>query len=124
MATLLGVLILVAPFGAFAGLVWVLEQHQARRHAEIARQVALTDALHARLGALLAPVVHRRERRWRVEVAVPFEHPDVAAAVLTTADAVFGGACYELVIRRQSPEASNVRARRPVTLGRESLSWS
>jgi hypothetical protein len=44
--------------------------------------------------------------------------------VLTTADEVFGGAGYELVIRRQSPEASNVRARRPVTLGRESLSWS
>ena len=124
MATLLGVLVLVAPFGAAAVLVWVRERRQTRRHAEISRQVAFTDALHARLGAVVAPVVRRRRRQWRVEVAVPFERPAVVATVLTTADEMFGRAGYELVLSRQSSASPNVQARRSATLGRESLSWS
>jgi hypothetical protein len=124
MATLLGVLVLVAPFAVLAGLVWALEHRRARRHGEIARQIALTDALHARLGALVAPVVRRRQRGWRVDVAVPFERPAVVTTVLTTADEVLGRGGYELVLRRQSSGAPNVRAARPAALGSESLSWS
>lgn len=124
MATLLGVLVLVAPLGAFAALAWVLERRQVHRDREIARQIALTDALHARLGALVAPVVRRQHRRWRVAVAVPFERVEVVAAVLRTADEVFGRGGYELVLSRQAPAVSSVRASRPAALPRESLSWS
>jgi hypothetical protein len=124
MATLLGFLVLVAPFVVLAALVWALERRRARRHGEIARQIALTDALHARLGALVAPVVRRRQRGWRVDVAVPFERPAVVTTVLTTTDEVFGRGGYELVLRRQSSVAPNVRTPRPAALGRQSLSWS
>jgi hypothetical protein len=124
MATLLGVVILVAPFGAIAVMTWLLDRRQARRHREIARQVALTDALHARFGAVVAPVVRRRHHGWRVELAVPFERPEVVAAVLAAADELFGRAGYELVVSRQASAASRPRVTRPAALGKESLSWS
>jgi hypothetical protein len=39
------------------------------------RQIALTDGIHARLGAAAAPVVRRRHRGWQVRMAVPFQRP-------------------------------------------------
>ena len=124
MATLVAVLMLAAPIAALAALMWLTARRQARRRAEILRQIALTDALHARLGALLAPVVRWRHRAWQVAVAVPFERPEVVASVLTTADQVLGLARYEVVLSRQTPAAPAVRAARRTTLGRESLSWT
>lgn len=124
MATLVAVLMLAAPIAALAALMWLTARRQARRQAEILRQIALTDALHARLGALLAPVVRWRHRAWQVAVAVPFERPEVVGTVLTAADQVLGGARYEVVLVRQTPAAPAVRAARRTTLGRESLSWT
>jgi hypothetical protein len=124
MATLVAVLILAAPIAALAALMWLTARRQARRQAEILRQIALTDVLHARLGALLAPVVRWRHRAWQVAVAVPFERPEVVGTVLTAADQVLGGARYEVVLSRQTPAAPAVRAARRTALGRESLSWT
>ena len=124
MATLVAVLILAAPIAALAALMWLTARRQARRQAEILRQIALTDVLHARLGALLAPVVRWRHRAWQVAVAVPFERPEVVGTVLTAANQVLGGARYEVVLSRQTPAAPAVRAARRTTLGRESLSWT
>ena len=124
MATLVAVVMLVAPIAALAALMWLTARRQARRQAEILRQIALTDALHARLGALLAPVVRWRHRAWQVAVAVPFERPEVVGTVLTAADQVLGGARYEVVLSRQTPAAPAVRAARRTALGRESLSWT
>lgn len=124
MATLVAVLMLAAPFAALAALMWLTARRRARRRAEILRQIALTDALHARLGALVAPVVRWRARAWQVTVAVPFERPEVVASVLTAADQVLGLARYEVVLSRQTPAAPAVRAARRTTLGRESLSWT
>ena len=124
MATLVAVLILAAPIAALAALMWLTARRQARRQAEILRQIALTDVLHARLGALLAPVVRWRHRAWQVAVTVPFERPEVVGTVLTAADQVLGGARYEVVLSRQTPAAPAVRAARRTTLGRESLSWT
>ena len=124
MATLVGILMLVAPFAAVAALLFLAERRQQRRRDEIVRQVALTDALHARLGALVAPVVRWRRRAWRVAVAVPFERPTVIAAVLATAADVFDQAPYEVVLSRQAPAVPLPRAPRRAELGRESLSWT
>jgi len=124
MATLVAVLILAAPIAALAALMWLTARRQARRQAEILRQIALTDALHARLGALLAPVVRWRHRAWQVAVAVPFERPEIVASVLAAADQVLGLARYEVVLSRQTPAAPAVRTARRTTLGRESLSWT
>jgi hypothetical protein len=124
MATLVGVLILAAPIAGLAAVLRLVERRAQRRAAEVQRQIALTDALHARLGALVAPVVRWRDRAWQIAVAVPFERPDVVAAVLATTDEMFGRARYEVVLSRQTPVSPAPRASRSATLGRESLSWT
>jgi hypothetical protein len=124
MSTLLAVLILVAPFAALGGFVWLRERRQARRRDEIARQVALTDALHARLGAVVAPVVRRRRGGWQVAVAVPVGRPGVVAAVLSSADEVFGRAGHELVLSRQWSAPPDPHPARRAALQEESLSWT
>lgn len=124
MATLVGILILAAPIAAVAALLLLLERRQARRRDEVGRQIALTDVLHARLGAAVAPVVGRRGQAWRVAVAVPFERPTVVATVLATIDEVFGQARYEVVLSRQPPAVPMPRSPRRAALGQESLSWT
>jgi hypothetical protein len=124
MAMLVGVLALATPIVILAGLLLLTERHQRRRSDEIQRQVALTDALHARLGALVAPVVRWRRRAWRVAVAVPVDRPAVVAAVLATVDEAFGRTRYEVVLSRQAPAAPSVRTPQAAALREESLSWT
>jgi hypothetical protein len=124
MATLVGVLILTAPLTVVAALVMLIERRQQRRQAEVLRQIALTDALHARLGALVAPVVRWRYRAWQVAVAVPFERPAIVAAVVATVQDVFGRVRYEVVLSRQTLAAPLPHAPRPSGVGRGSLSWT
>ena len=124
MATLLGVLLLAVPVLALVALATLVDRRRARRHAAVTRQIVLTDALHGRLGAVVAPVVRRRGRSWQITVAVPFERPAVVAAVLATTDELFGRAPYEMVLQRQTTSAPAPRARRPAPLGKESLSWT
>jgi hypothetical protein len=122
MAMLVAVLVLVTPFAALAVATALVERRREKRRAEISRQIALTDALHARLGALVAPLVHRRGGAWRVTVAVPFERPSVVTDVLEAAEAHFGDARYEVVLSQQAPIGSPPAAARPAL--RESLSWT
>jgi hypothetical protein len=124
MATLLGILVLIAPLAGITALMLVTGRRQALRHHEIGRQIALTDALHARLGAAVAPVVEWRHRTWRVALAVPFERPAVVAAVLVTIDECFGRARYEIVLSRQAPAVLTSDTPRRTALGQESLSWT
>lgn len=124
MATLLATLILAAPLVAVAALMLLADRRRARRGREVLRQIALTDALHARLGALVAPVVRWRGRAWQVAVAVPFERPAVVATVLATVDEMFERARYEVVLSRQAPAVPAPPAPRRAAVGRESLSWT
>ena len=124
MATLVAVLILAAPFTVVAALVTLIQRRHQRRQAEVLRQIALTDALHARLGAVVAPVVRWRHRAWQVAVAVPFERPAIVAAVLATVQDMFGRVCYEVVLNRQAPPPPLPHAARSAAVGRESLSWT
>ena len=123
MATLVAVLIFAVPFTVLAALVTLIQQRHQRRQAEVLRQIALTDALHARLGAVVAPVVRWRHRAWQVAVAVPFERPAIVAAVLATVQETFGRVRYEVVLNRQAPAAPLPQAPRPAAVGRE-LSWT
>jgi hypothetical protein len=82
MLTLLGVLVAIAPFVGLIGLLaWTSWRERLRRDAQ-ARQIALTDSIHERLGAVAAPVVRRRHRGWQVRIAVPFERPATTEALL------------------------------------------
>lgn len=64
----------------------------ARRHREavIARQIALTDALDGRLGAIVAPVVTKTFfGPWEVRIAMPFLRSAMLARMLSVVDDVF-----------------------------------
>ncbi len=124
METVVGLVVAGMPFVVVSGLLVMLERRQERTAADVARQIALTDALHARLGALVAPVVRRRRRLWQIEIAVPVEQPAVVASVLATVDEVFGRVAYEVRLRRQSPPAAAARAPRAPRAAQESLSWT
>jgi hypothetical protein len=79
---LLAILVAAMPFAIVVALfVWTSRRERLRRDVQ-ARQVALTDRVHERLGAVAAPVVRRRRRRWQVRLAVPFERPAMAEALL------------------------------------------
>jgi hypothetical protein len=80
----------VVPLAAVASLLWVSRRLEQRRAAGIARQIALTDALHREIGAAAAPVVRRsRLRGWTVSVAVPLEREDTVGAVVRIAHQLF-----------------------------------
>jgi len=123
METLVGLMLAASPVAITAGLLLGAERRQARRQSEVSRQIALTDALHARLGALVAPVVHLRGRVWHITVAVPVEQPAVVSAVLTTVDEVFGRVAYELRLHRQAPVVPTAQTR-VARARQESLSWT
>jgi hypothetical protein len=106
MLTVLAVIVAVAPIAALiAALAWT--NRRERRRCEVhARQVALTDSIHERLGAVAAPVVRRRRRGWQVRVAVPFEHPALTEALLAIVMESFAGSDRErrsldIVLTRQ-----------------------
>lgn len=124
METLAGILVLAGPAAALIALAALVDRRRAQRQAEIMRQIALTDALHARVGAAVAPFVRWRRPRWEVAVAVPFERPAVVTGVLATVDEMFGSVAYELVLSRQAAPAAEARTRRSAPLGQESLSWT
>jgi hypothetical protein len=85
METLLAVIALGAPVVILVALFRAIGGSQRRRHAAIARQIHLTDALHARIGAALAPVVVKPlGRPWQVLVTAPFESTEVVSTLLET----------------------------------------
>lgn len=127
MVTLVGIVIAIAPFAAVLGLLaWAARRD--RRRAELrARQIALTETIHERLGAVAAPVVRRRRRGWQVCLAVPCERPAVTEALLTVVREAFAPCRserpLEIVVTRQ-PES---RSRTPVGesgVRREPVSWT
>jgi hypothetical protein len=124
METLVGILVLATPVALLLTLTSYLDRSRLRRDAAVGRQIALTDAIHARLGAVAAPVVRRRRGRWSIAVAVPFERPAVVDAVLASVDQEFARADYAIVLSRQQSPAPAARASRAVAHGGESLSWT
>ncbi|MGH7373966.1 MAG: hypothetical protein ACREJY_07045, partial [Candidatus Rokuibacteriota bacterium] len=78
------------PFLAVAGLLWLTGQIRGRREACIARQIALTDAIHRELGAAAAPEVRRgRSREWIVSVRVPLHREETVGAITRITHDVF-----------------------------------
>ena len=124
METLVGILVLATPVAIVMTLFAGLDRREQRRRRETERQIALTDAIHARLGAVAAPVVRRGRTGWRIAVAVPFERPAVADAVLATVHEAFGPGSYEVVLSRQTLAVPAAKASRAVAHGEESLSWT
>jgi hypothetical protein len=130
MQTLFGALAATAPFAILIGLfAWM--NRRERLQADVRqRQISLTDAVHERVGAIVAPVVHRRHGGWQVHIAVPLERPVVTEALLPIMLESFAPIDrdrrpLEIVLTRQVP-VTGVSARTPTgadKVRQESLSW-
>ena len=133
------VTLLALPMATVGLLLLVVGRVQRVREAEIGRQVAMTDAIHAELGAVVSPVVKRRlGRGWRIEIPVPFERPAIvgrvvaiAHASMLRADARAPGR-IEVVLTAQEAQVERANFRRlhpagaapPVTRERKVMTWT
>ena len=80
----------LVPFVAVLLLLELAARLERSRTAAVARQIELTDAIHARLGAVVAPAVRRRAwGRWQVDIPMPLGRPETSAAVLAVAHETF-----------------------------------
>ena len=82
--------IALTPFLVVIALLRLADLMSARREASLARQIALTNAIHRELGAVAAPVVSRRPGGgWLVSMAVPLDRPGTTAAIVRITERMF-----------------------------------
>ena len=80
---LVSLIVAIVPFGAVILCLKLVKRAQRSRDEALARQIALTDAIHERLGAVVAPVVRKRPwGPWQVDIAVPLKNPETVRAVV------------------------------------------
>jgi hypothetical protein len=107
------VVTVVVPMALVASWLTALQWRDRARETRIARQVAVTEAIHRQLGAIVAPVVTRRlGRGWRAEIAVPLESPTIVGEVVAIARATLGSEMEEVVLRAQEPVVRRTTVRR------------
>ena len=74
------------PIALMIAALLSMERRARMRLAECARQVAVTDAIHGELGAIVSPVVRRRlGGRWQLVIPVPFDDLDAVGRVVRAA---------------------------------------
>jgi hypothetical protein len=107
----------LSPLLLVAGLLALAAWRDRRALAATARQIRLTDALAEEVGAIVAPVVRKHRRGWRIAIPVPFGRPTVVARILGVVHQTLGrpgSDRYEVVLTPQEPApASGTRARSP-----------
>ena len=109
---------LVLPVAMVVGLLHLTGRAERRREDALARQVMLTDAIHSKLGAVVAPVVRRRRGGWDLSIAAPLARPTLVAEVLAIVHdhpASRGGGTMRIVLTARSLEPDRVERvpRRP-----------
>ena len=118
--TEVAIMIALVPFLAVWGLLALSSRAASAREARVARQIALTDAIHRELGAVAAPDVRRGVTgRWIVSVHLPLQREALVGAV--------GRITHDLFRRLDRVETPQVHLvlipqeprplRRPLTLG-------
>ena len=108
MTALAVLVVLVIPVIVLVGLLRLADVLERRRERVVSRQIALTDAIHAALGPVVAPVVRRRRHDvWVGVLAVPPGHPQIGLMV-EIAQAELGPAA-EIVLVAQEPAPARAR---------------
>ena len=95
---IIGTLMVMAiPLVGIVGLLWLSERWRARREVGRHLQIAVTDAVHAALRAVAAPVVTRRPGGgWRIQMRVTPGRSDLAAALVRVTEDVMDRATGEM----------------------------
>jgi hypothetical protein len=116
LGTLIAVLILVAlPAVALGAVLALITRVQRSRTRVIEQQIALTDAIHAELGAVAAPVVVKPIfGPWRVTFAVPFARPALIEQLIVITTRVLGavspaGVRIVLTPRVEAPRVAGLK---------------
>jgi len=125
----LSLLVALSPIAVLVAALQLASWRQRVRLAEIARQIAVTDAIHAALGAVVSPVVRRTLwGGWRLAISVPLDRPDFVVQVLDAASVAFSAAertssRFEIVL---TPQEKPVPRRAPVLVPARggSVSWT
>jgi hypothetical protein len=81
MTALAVVVVLAVPITVVLGLLWLATVLERRREQVVARQIALTDAIHGVMGPVVAPVVRRGRGGWVGVLALPAVHPHLGLMV-------------------------------------------
>ena len=84
------VAMMLMPFLAVWGLLALARGRERHRETCVARQIALTDAIHRELGAVAAPDVHRTwSGEWVVSVRVALSREDTVGSIARIANDLF-----------------------------------
>ena len=110
--TLAGFACALLPFLAVVALLRVSDAVARRREVRVARQIALTNAIHRELGAVAAPIVSRRfGGGWLVHMRVPLDRPGTTAALVRIAERQFvaeaGTSRLRIVLAPSEPRPSS-----------------
>jgi len=123
-------LVALSPIALLVAALWLSNWRQRTQLAEIARQIAVTDAIHAMLGAVVSPAVRRTLwGGWRLTIPVPLDRPDMVTQVVEAAYGAFSPSersrpgRFEIVLTQQERP---VPRRAPVLVPArgESVSWT
>ena len=114
MLTLLAVIMLITlPALALGALLALITRVQRARLHVIEQQIALTDAIHAELGAVAAPVVVKPVfGPWRVTLAVPFGRPALVEQLVVITGRVLASASPAgvRIVLTPRPDVQHARA--------------
>ena len=118
LSVLVPVAVIAVLFLGLVGLLFAVTRWQRGRDRCVAQQIAVTDAIHRELGAVVAPSMVRTA--WgspRLVIPIPLERTNLVAAVLAIAHRVLenwdGGAPAGLeIVVVPRPDASPLAARR------------
>ena len=125
----LSLMVALLPIALLVAALQLSSWRQRVRLTEIARQIAVTDSIHAALGAVVSPVVRRTLwGGWRLAIPVPLDRPDVVVQVLDAASVAFSAAertspRFEIVLTPQEKPVPR-RARVLVPARGGSVSWT
>ena len=131
-SVVIAVIVLVPPAFVVA-LLLLSDRAQRRAQAAIARQIEVTDAIHAELGAVVSPVVRQRlGGRWQVLIPVELENADTVTQVVRAARGVFDAhegtepGRFEIVLspREKVSPRRNRAAVAACAAAEESVSWT
>jgi hypothetical protein len=87
---MIAVITLVVMLIPVAALLALADARQRARARVVSRQIMVTDAVHAELGAVVAPVVEKHAfRPWRVIFTVPDRGTPEIGRLVAIADRVF-----------------------------------
>jgi hypothetical protein len=98
------------------GPMLVVDWSRRRRRQEVARQIALTDALDAVLGPRVAPVVMKPPfGPWEIQLTLPIDQSATVARILSVVDDVFADTervapSYRILVTAQEDAWRETRA--------------